>query len=477
MFVGREQELVDLDREFRTSRASLGIVYGRRRVGKSTLLQHAAEHHGKFVYFQATKVDESLNLSAFKSEIARIIGAAPLLDGIGDWAGVLHYLARAAETHRGLVVIIDEFPYLLDGRDSLTSVIQKFWDSKAAERGNLKVVLCGSLIAHMESLLSERNPLHGRRTFSLSLEPMSLREAAEFLPDYSAAEQIAAYATFGGIPHYLQMCDPHAPLQENIERLLLAKTGALFEEPEFLLQSELKEPRRYASIVAAIARGGTKLGQIVTRVPGIKDTAQVTPYLEPLIRMRIVERIRSLDADENSRDNRYYVSDPLFRFYYRFILPNASPISLGFGGQVYEQQIQPHLADYMGWAFEQVCRNHIRLHAQERFGAPASEIGKIWGPDFDIDIAGSLLDQSRLFGECKWENALLGESIHRDLLENVSKSKFATEGRTQNTVYFSRKGFTDGLRKLAATDASVQLIGTDELVKAPAYGWNGPSGP
>jgi hypothetical protein len=151
-----------------------------------------------------------------------------------------------------------------------------------------------------------------------------------------------------------------------------AAAGALFEELEFLLQSELKEPRRYASIIAAIARGGTKLGQVVNRVPGIKDTTQITPYLEPLIRMRIIERVRSLDADENSRDNRYYVSDPLFRFYYRFILPNLSPISLGFGRQVYERQIQPHLSECMGWAF--------RLHAQERFDVPASEIGKIWDP-------------------------------------------------------------------------------------------------
>ena len=466
-FIGREQELADLDREFRLPRGSLALVYGRRRVGKSTLLQHAAQRHGRFVYFQATKIDESLNLAALKAEIARAIGADPLLDGIGDWSGVLHYLARIAEIHRGLVVIIDEFPYLLDGRDTLTSIIQKFWDSKAAERGNLKIVLCGSLIAHMESLLSERNPLYGRRTFSLSLEPMSLREAAEFFPGYTCDERIVAYATFGGIPYYLQMCEPRIPLRENIERLLLSKTGSLFEEPEFLLQSELKEPRRYASIVAAIARGGTKLGQIVNRVPGIKDTAQITPYLEPLIRMRIIERVRSLDADENSRDNRYYVSDPLFRFYYRFILPNVSPISLGFGGQVYQRQIQPHLSEYMGWAFEQVCRDHIRLHAQERFGVPASEIGKIWGPDFDIDIAGSLLDQSRLFGECKWENALVGLSIHRDLIENISKAKFVAEGRTQNTVYFARKGFTADLQKLAAADASVQLIGADELVKAP----------
>jgi uncharacterized protein len=476
-FIGREGELAELANEFRAPRASLAIVYGRRRVGKSTLLQHAAERQEKFVYFQATKVDESLNLEALKAEIARTIGADPLLNGIGDWTGVLHYMARAAELHRGLVVIIDEFPYLLDGKDTLTSIIQKFWDSKDAERGNLKIVLCGSLIAHMESLLSERNPLYGRRTFSLSLEPMSLREAVQFLPNYSVTDQIAAYATFGGIPHYLQMCDPDASLRENIDRLLLSKTGALFEEPEFLLQSELKEPRRYASIVAAIARGGTKLGQIVNRVPGFKDTAQITPYLEPLIRMRIIERVRSLDADENSRDNRYYVSDPLFRFYYRFILPNASPISLGFGRQVYERQIQPHLSEYMGWAFEQICRDHIRLHAQERFDVPASEIGKIWGPDFDIDVAGSLLDQSRIFGECKWENALVGESIHRNLLENISKSKFFTEGRTQNTIYFSRKGFTVGLQKLADTDASIQLIGTDELVKAPAFGWDGPSGP
>lgn len=471
MFVGREREIADLDQAFKNDKACLAIVYGRRRIGKSTLLQHVAKQHGRHIYFQATKIDDSMNIAALKSEIVKAIGADPILDGISDWLGLLHYLAKAAEKHRNLVVIIDEFPYLLDSKGTLPSIIQKFWDTGAAELGNLKLVLCGSLISHMEGLLSERNPLFGRKTLALSLEPMSLREAVQFMPEYTATDQITAYAIFGGIPHYLQMCDQSVPLKTNVKNILLTKTGALFEEPDYLLQSELQEPRRYASIIAAIASGATKLGEVVSRIQGMKDTTQITPYLDPLIRMRIIEKVRSLDASEHARDNRYYVSDPLFRFWYRFVLPNISAVTSGFGDDVYDRVISPHLSEYMGLAFEQICREHVRLHAQEHFAVPASEIGKIWGADFDIDIAGRLLDQSTVFGECKWDNTLLSESVHELLTQNISKSKFVTTGKTKHSIYFSRKGFTSGLKKLAEIDAGICLVSAAELVRSPTHDW------
>jgi uncharacterized protein len=466
-FIGRERDLTTIRKEFDAPHPSLVIVYGRRRIGKSTLLQHASGGRPA-VYFQATRLEDALNIAELKADIARALGPDPELDGIADWLGVFHHLARRAQEHQGLVVVLDEFPYLSDGNPALPSVIQKFWDSGASQPGHLKLVLCGSMISQMEELLSERNPLYGRRTLSLEMKAMPLREAAEFLPDWQPVDQIVAYSVFGGVPYYLGLCDPAQSLATNVERLFLAKSAPLQEEPDFLLQSELREMRRYSSIVAAIAAGATKPSDIIGRVSGLKDGTQLFPYLDRLMHMGIVERVRSLDADEHSRDSRYFVADPLFRFWHLFVRPNLSALSRGFGADVWQRRILPKLPAYIGLAFEEICREHVRDHAQERLGVPASEVGRIWGKDFDIDVAGTLLDGAALFGECKWENsALVGESIRDDVLKSADKTRYGVDARARHTVFFSKKGFTDGLRRLARIDGSLHLFELDELVRAP----------
>ena len=300
-FIGRERDLTVIRKELDAARPSLMIVYGRRRIGKSTLLQEASKGRPS-VYFQATRLEEPLNIAAFKNDIGQALGPDPELDGIGDWLGVLHHLARRAQKHPGLAVVLDEFPYLADGNQALPSVIQKFWDSGAPKDGSLKLVLCGSMISQMEELLSERNPLYGRRTLSLEIKPMPQRECSEFLPEWDPIDLITAHSIFGGIPYYLGLCDPTQSLATNIERMFLAPAAPLQEEPDFLLQSELREMRRYSSIIAAIANGATKPSEIIGRVAGLKDSAQLFPYMDKLMHMRIVERARSLDADEHSRD-------------------------------------------------------------------------------------------------------------------------------------------------------------------------------
>lgn len=469
VFIGRRRDLAVLRGELDAPGPSLMVVYGRRRIGKSTLLQEASKSRPT-VYFQATRLEESLNIADFKSDIVQALGADAELDGIGDWLGILHHLARRAEMHRGLVVILDEFPYLVDGNRALPSIIQKFWDSGAPKRGALKLVLCGSMIAQMEEFLSERNPLYGRRTLSLDVKSMPLREASEFLQGWNPIDQVVGYSIFGGIPYYLGLCDPTQPLAANVERLFLAPSAPLQEEPDFLLQSELREMRRYSSIVAAIADGATKPSEIVGRVPGLKDGAQLFPYLDRLMRMRIVERARSLDADEHSRDSRYAVADPLFRFWHLFVRPNLSALSRGFGADVWTRTVRPHLPAYMGLAFEEVCREHVRDHAQERLGVPAGVVGRIWGKDFDIDVAGRLLDGSSFFGECKWENALVGESLKEALAASIARTTYGADGRTKHMLFFSRKGFAEGLRRLAQLDAGIHLIGMEELVHAGTGG-------
>src|SRR6185437_12047704 len=328
-----------------------------RRVGKSTLIREAVEKRPHILY-QATRVTSSLNLEAFKAEIARMLGADELLAGIADWLGVLHYLARAAERHAGLVVVLDEFPYLAEADPALPSVIQKFWDSGGARAGNLKLLLCGSIISQMQELLAERNPLYGRKTLALDLSPLPLRDAAQFVGRYTVDEKLMTFGVFGGMPFYLQFLDPGASLDANIVRLLLTPTGSLIDEPVILLQSELREISRYASVLAAIAAGCTKHGDIIGRVREISDSKALGPYLDKLERMRLIRIVRSMDAGPKERDRRYFIADPLIAFWHRFVRPNLSSIAQGFGGEVWRRQIAPHLDEFMGDAFEEICREH-----------------------------------------------------------------------------------------------------------------------
>ena len=456
MFVGRRKELALLREELAVPRASLAIVYGRRRVGKSTLIRAAVEKRPHVLY-QATRVTSSLNLEAFKAEIARMLGADELLAGIGDWLGVLHYLARAAERHAGLAVVLDEFPYLADADPALPSVIQKFWDSGAARGGNLKLLLCGSIISQMQELLAERNPLYGRKTLALDLAPLPLQDAAQFVPRYPAEDRLATFGIFGGMPCYLQFLDPGTRLQSNIIRLLLSATGSLADEPMVQLQSELREVSRYASVLAAIAAGYTKHGEIIGRVREFSDSKALGPYLEKLDRMRLIRIERSMDAHPRERDRRYFIADPLIAFWYRFVQPNLSSIIEGFGGDVWRHRIAPHLDEYMGRMFEEICREHARQHSQDRFPAPAQEIGRIWQPDYDIDIAGTLLDGSILYGECKWWNSLVGENVLDELIQRASQTAYGRGVDQRQFVLYARKGFTTALRKRASAQPGIAL--------------------
>jgi AAA+ ATPase superfamily predicted ATPase len=463
-FIGRERELTDLRTEFTSDRPSLVIVYGRRRIGKSTLIQQAAKSVETSVYFQATTLEDEQNLTAFKAEIQQSLGDDGLLGGITDWTSVFNWLAQKAKSHQGLVVILDEFPYLSDNRTALPSIIQKLWDSGVMAAGNLKLVLCGSLISYMEELLTERNPLFGRRTMSMELGQMTLREASQFLPAYSSVDKITAYSVLGGVPYYLQLCDQQQSLRENIVRIVMSKSGQLFDEPEFLLQSELREPKRYASVIAAVANGAKKLSEIIGRV-GFKDTSQITPYVTQLVRLGLLERQKSFDASPRERDARYAVADPLMRFWYSFVGPNLSTISRGFGGAVFDRIVQPQLAEYMGLEFESVCREHLRLHAQERFSVPAQGIGKIWSADYDLDVTGKLLDGSWIFGECKWQNQRIGESMLSDLKSSAEAAMKGVPAASSHFVLFSKAGFTPELARLAEADSHIVLYSIDDLVE------------
>jgi hypothetical protein len=462
-FVGRQAEITALRREFDLTRPSLLVVYGRRRVGKSRLLKEAAIGR-VMIYFQASRETTALNTEAFKERIAAALGPSPVLAGLSDWSSILHYVATIAADHPQLIVILDEFSYLCDGDPSLPSVIQKFWDSDAPKDGNLKLVLCGSIISSMEGLLAERNPLYGRQSGVFDIRALPMRDAVTFFPQYDAESQLMAYAVFGGVPYYLEACDPTVSLRENIVALVLSTNGRLVDEPNYLLQSELREVRVYASIVHAIADGCRDSNSIKNRVFGAKDDSSISGYLNRLTSMRIIRPARSMDADPRARNTRYAIDDQLVGFWNRFVRPNLSSVALGFGEQVFEHQVEPYLSDFMGIAFEDICREHLRRHAQEFLSAPAQEVGQVWDSNFDIDVIGRLLDGTTVYGECKWWKSEVGENILDQLIERSKRTSYGKDAARKEYLLYSRIGFTNDLRRRARTDSAIHLLSTTDLL-------------
>jgi len=467
-FIGREVELRALRRELDRRRPSVAIIRGRRRVGKSRLLVEATRGRPT-IYYQATKIAHSMSLALFKTEVERVVGADPLLSSLGDWLGVLTYLDQvAADRIPGLTVVLDEFPYLCEADPALPSIFQKLCDGLRDRRTPLNLILCGSKISFMEELLGEKNPMHGRQTFELDVTPLPFRDAARFFPDWSVEDQLMAYAVFGGIPYYLNLCDPHSALGANVVDLVLSTGAPLGDEPNNLLQAELRDVTRYATILRAIADGCTVSGEIIARVREIRDASTLAPYVKKLEELRLIRVVRSLDATERERNRRYYLDDPFLAFWYRFHLPNASPLVAGHAEEVWSHAIEPHLPDYMGRIFEWICRDYVRLYGREVLPRAARDVGQIWAADYDIDVAGRLLDGSTFSGECKWWSSAVGSSILEKLRQVTNGSSYFGDRESgHHFLLFSRSGFTEELERLGAEDPSVRLLGPRELLGVP----------
>ena len=463
-FFGREQELRVIGRELDRARPSVMIIRGRRRVGKSRLLVEAT-HSRPTVFYQATRIAGSMSLALFKAEISRVLGSDPVLEGLSDWLSVLSYVEQAAlQRIPGLTVVLDEFPYLCDTDPSLPSVLQKFCDG-VRERGSpINMVLCGSKISFMEELLGEKNPLHGRQTLELDLGPLSFRDAARFFPTWSMDEQLRAYGILGGIPYYLKLCEPEFNLHENVLDLVLTTGAPLSDEPNNLLQAELRDVARYATILRSIAEGCTDSGSIIGRVRELKDSSALAPYVQKLAELRLIRIVRSLDATERERDRRYYLDDPFLAFWYRFYLPSLSPLSAGHVEDVWRHTIEPRLDEHMGGMFEWICRDYARRYLNEVLPTAAQEVGQIWAGDYDIDVAGRLLNGEAFAGECKWWNGPVGLNVLQRLRETSARPVYERDAPRRYLLLFSRFGFTPELKREAKKDPHVRLIGPGELL-------------
>jgi AAA+ ATPase superfamily predicted ATPase len=364
MFVGRQKELGVLEELADSGHPELYVLFGRRRVGKTELLQQFCRRR-RAVYFLGAEVREKDNLRAFRDALAEGL-EDPLAASVEfrDWTSALHFVGERAKDER-LVLVLDEFPYLCESSSSLPSEIQRFWDTRA-KKTRLMLVLCGSQVSFMEQeVLAERSPLFGRRTAQRRLEPLAPSDALTFFPKWPLEDRVLAYAILGGMPAYLRRFEDQRSLRENLLRECFRPEGYLFDEVQFLLRSELSNPATYNSILAAVARDVDKVGDIALSV-GV-DSTHANKYLSTLREMRLVDRdVPLTDPDPlRSRKGTYRIADRFLAFHFRHIHPHAGLVQAGRGSRVLEEFVEPDFGRLFDDAAVDFVIEHLRAHAAE----------------------------------------------------------------------------------------------------------------
>lgn len=448
MFYCREHELAELNKRYEKGSFECIIIYGRRRVGKTALINEFCK--GKpTVFFSALKASAQENLVALSKAIYQKehpdAVTAPVFQ---SYDAAFGEITRMADAER-IVFVIDEYPYLAKADGSISSRLQHIIDH-TWQNGKLFLVICGSSMSFMENeVLGYESPLYGRRTAQFKLQALTYREMTIFNPQLDDTQQAMVYGVTGGIPHYINKLDVGNDLDAALKENLFNSASYLYEEPENLLKQELREPSIYNSIISAIAGGSSHANEISTKV-GL-ESAVCAKYLKVLLELGILRKETPI-TEKPGKKTIYVIGDNFFRFWYRFVPQNTSAIQSGRIERIYEPAIKRYYAEYMGLVFEQMCREYLLRYAD---GLPIllSDAGQWWGTDakthkeVQINIVGTPVEgNGYIIGSCKYRS----EPVGIDELERM-KRYAAVFGKGGQYYYyiFSKGGFTKGLKELA----------------------------
>jgi AAA+ ATPase superfamily predicted ATPase len=459
-FVDRVEELEALELRYRGDKPELVIVYGRRRVGKTALLVRFCKGK-KALVFVAARVREKQNLDALR-DCMRADLDVPLLEHaeLESWGKALDVLAEVAGKQR-IVVVLDEFQYACEQTPALPSLLQRWWDDKG-KKTRLMLILCGSHVGFMEGeVLAERSPLFGRRTGQRRLLPLLPWHTRPFFRRRNPAERLQGLSIVGGMPAYLERIRPADSLRSFLLREVFSSDGYLFEEVPFLLRTELGQAHTFMSLLRVMAAGNTRISEIAQKA-GMPVTSATRP-LAVLGEMGLVTRAVPFGEKhpERCKQGRYAISDPFTRFWCRYVLPHQAMVVAGQGRALLDDIVLPDLPNVAGPHFESVCEQFVRFRAGEILdGISCLRTGRLWGRDFDIDVAADLSDGSLLLAECKAWGTRVGVNVLRQLEERAGPFSAARKVRL---ALFSMGGFTAELRR-ATVGAEVILVDGKQIL-------------
>lgn len=457
-FINRQPELAALDRDYARPGASLFVLYGRRRLGKTALLRRFSE--GKpAIYHMADRSTETDARRLLASSMASGLGEPTLASsGFADWYALLGAYDRVRPTDQKAVLILDEYQYLCEQQPAFSSMVQRWWDERWRTQ-NLMVVLCGSILSMMyRETLARSSPLFGRRTGQWLLSPMRFGHVQQFLPSLTSRAKLEMWSLIGGVPRYAELAAAFRSMPEALRGLVLDRGGPLYSEARFLLQDEVTTANVYWSLLHAIGSGANRITEIAGRMGMAAN--QLTRYLTALQEMGLVRRVVPVTEPNPGRSKRgiYQVTDSFLRLWFGCVAPFESLLEFGKVREA-EEAMRERLAAHQAWAFEEVCRQYTEDHAPE---FEVVTVGRYWDKDRELDVAGCD-EQGHVVvaGECKWSGRPVDLPVARELERKVREA-WPDRAGTIRLLLFSSGGFTARVRAWSQ-QYGARLIGCDEL--------------
>ncbi len=461
MFIGRVKELNKLNRLYDTDIFQFPVIYGRRRVGKTALINEFTG--GKDVIsFTGIESTSSQNLENLSGAIHRYVG------GVGE-APIYPSFQTALEAifelsiEKRLIFVIDEYPYVAKAYKAFSSILQKLID-KYKDSCKLYLILCGSSMSFMEEqVLGYKSPLYGRRTAQFKILPFDFAESRKYFSGFSDEDMALIYGIVGGTPQYLLQMDDSISVEENLKENILDPNSYLFEEPGNLLKQEVQKAALYNAIISAVASGSTKLSEIATKTG--EETSACAACLKKLLALGIIKKETPF-GDNSTKKTIYVIDDNLFRFWYRFIPRNLSLLQNDMVDVAYDS-IASGLGTYMGAVFEGICKQYLwHLNRLGKTPATFMSLGRWWGNDpkekkqVAVDIIAECDKETAIFGECKWNNEKLDTRVLETLLYRSGLFPY----KTVHLYLFSKSGFTKGCIERAEELGNVTLVTFEDIV-------------
>lgn len=425
MFIGREKELTLLQQDYIGKAV---MVYGKRRVGKTTLIQKALENcQYQTVYYECSKGAMQDNIDGLVRELVRVkILPVPL--NFSTLQDVFIYLNALPQK---IVVVIDEYPYLKKATDSATvdSLFQNIIDNRLS---NIELILSGSHIGMMKALLQERNALYGRFAVTIKLNELNYLDAARFYPDRTPYDKVAHYAVFGGSPFVNQALNPAATLRENVISTILNPVSAVYLYASQLLLSDYSVKINAERIFSVIGNGKKRYTEVEDKLD-VKKTGNLSKQIKSLTELEIVSRNSPINKIGDNKKATFEINDNLLRFYFTFIYKNASALQVLGAEAFYDEYVAPTLADFISRRFEGICRDYFSLLVRSGKLKGVRNIGSYYYDDpvhrknGEFDVALELADGYAIYEAKYYAKPMTLDEIHREVQQVANIKELAVK--------------------------------------------------
>ncbi|BBO72803.1 ATPase [Desulfosarcina widdelii] len=455
-FINRNAELDQLYALYRQEKSALVILYGRRRLGKTTLLNAFSEKHDlPCCYFMADRAGEESQKNAVAISMSAALDE-PLLQTVsyGTWYDLFAAFDRFRKKDRKIALIFDEYQYLCQMQPAFSSYIQKWWDEHWSD-GNILLILCGSVTSMMyRETMAASSPLYGRADAQILLGPLPYNYTRDFFPKRRENELVELYSISGGVPRYLELIREYPSFDEALHKLALHRSGILYREARYLLQEEITTPNTCWSILNALGNGTGRISELGSRLR--LPANQLTRYIELLRDLYLIYReVPVLEKNpQKSKKGFYQVADPFLRLWFGAIYPYASFLEFG-QIRVVEERLRPLIDSHIAHCYEKLCREFVSFRAVEM---DCLRVGRQWGRNYEIDVAGvNGKNELTVVGECKWSRRKVGLSVLRNLKRKITANKLPVSAGCRYLL-FGKSGFTEELQDMARRDHRIRLV-------------------